>query len=490
MNALAERLDRSTDTPLFRQLADALAEEITTGVLSAGSRLPSERELAEQLGLSRTTAMNAYRELEARGMVRGQVGRGTYVCAIGHHNGDTPFAWQGKVALSAQRTLDHTIRGLVREDEGETISFAAGSSAQDLFPLEAFRALTNEMLDRHPATALGLGPTEGQRTLREAIAARYRVRPEQVLILTGSQQGLDLIARCLLDPGDVALVDRPGYLGAIQTFHAAGVHPIGWDVRRADPDELEHLLQRYRPKLIYTNPTFNNPTGRTLPIGVRQEMLALAARYRVPIVEDEPYRDLYFRAAPPKMLRELDDQQLVIQLGTFSKALAPGLRLGWLIAPDGIVDQLTLVKQRSDLFGPGLSQLVVAELLRRGVFERHMQTLRTHHIERYRAAVTALERVAPALRLSWSGVEGGVYLWIQTSTEIDTRLLATAAREAGVAIVAGESFYADGAGRHEFRLCFARQTPERIGEGIRRLARVIATDDRIRLRPAASHPLI
>lgn len=446
----SDQLDRSAGTPLFRQLADALTADITSGVLSAGSRLPSEREYADQLGLSRTTVMNAYRELEARGMVRGQVGRGTYVCAIGHHNGDTPFAWQGKVALGAQRTLDPTIRSLVREPNDDTISFAAGSSAQDLFPLGVFRDLTNEMLERFPEISLGIGPTEGQRQLREAIAARHRVRPEQVLVLTGSQQGLDLITRCLLDPGDVVLMDRPGYLGAIQTFNAAGVHTIGWDIRRADPDELESLLQRYRPKLLYLNPTFHNPTGRTLSHGARHDVLALAARYRLPIVEDEPYRDLYFRAPPPKTLLELDDQQLVIQLGTFSKSLAPGLRLGWLIAPNAIVDQLTLVKQRCGLFGAGLSQLVVTELIRRGVFDRHMQTLRAHHAERCNAAVTALERIAPALHLSWSGVEGGLYLWIQTSAEVDTRLLATAARDAGAAIVAGEAFYADGAGGMSF----------------------------------------
>lgn len=489
MNALAARLDRTIPTPLFRQLADELAADIASGTLCAGTKLPSERELAERLGLSRTTVMNAYRELEARGMVSGQVGRGTFVRAIGNHDGDTPFAWQGKLALGAQRTIDPTIRSMVHESSGDTISFAAGASAQDHFPHEAFRRLTNRVLERVPDAAIGLGPTEGQRPLREALAARFGVRPEQVLVLSGAQQGLDLVTRCLLDPGDVVLMDRPGYLGAIQTFGAAGVHVVGWDVRRADPDELEMLIQRYRPKLLYLNPTFNNPTGRTVPLDVRQEVLALAARYRVPILEDETYRDLYFRSAPPKAMRELDDQQIVIQLSTFSKALAPGLRVGWLIAPEAIVDQLTLVKQRCDLFSPGLTQLVLAEMLRLGFYDRHMELLRRHHAERYAVATKALQRAARVVSLSWSGVNGGLYLWIQTDASIDTGLLAQQARNAGVTIVGGEHFYPDGTGRHEFRFCFARQPPERIVEGIARLTRVLASDPSIRRAGSTSHPL-
>lgn len=483
-------LDPTSALPLYRQLEDALAASIASGGLAVGERLPSERDLADQLGVSRTTAINAYRELEARGLVRGRVGRGTFVCAAGSGSGDAPFAWQGKVTADAQRTLDPTLRMLTRDHSTETISFAAGLPAFDRFPIDIFRTLLDRVMQREFDTALGLGPTEGQPRLRAELAFRHGVRPEQVLVLTGSQQGLDLITRCLLEPGDVVVMDRPGYLGAIQTFRAAGVRVIGWDARRADPDELEDLLQRYRPKLLYTNPTFHNPTGRTLPLDVRREVLALAARYRLVVIEDEPYRELFFRRSPPKSLLELDDSGLVIHLGTVSKTLAAGLRLGWLIAPETIIDQLALVRQRCDLFGAGAFQLVLAELLARGDFDAHLRTLRGEHQQRHEAMVAALRQHCSPGVLSWSPVEGGLYLWLHTRPDIDTSLLAQRAHAAGVAILSGEHFYPDATGRHELRLCFSRSKPEEIAVGVAKLARIVSSVVEDGTRARELHPVI
>ena len=233
-----------------------------------------------------------------------------------------------------------------------------------------------------PASAWRHGPTEGQPALREAIAERYNVPRESVLILPGAQQGLDLLARCLLDPGDAVIIDRPGYLGAIQSFRAAGAKLIGWDVVHADSDELEDLLVRYRPKLIYTNPTFQNPTGVTLPIRTRRELLSLAQRYRVPIVEDATYRDLYFNEPPPPSLRDIDDHNLVIYLNSFSKVMAPGLRLGWIAAAPSIVDQIAIIKQRLDPHTPNLVQFAIARLMREGAFDSHLRTIRVEHARR------------------------------------------------------------------------------------------------------------
>lgn len=483
-------LDPTSAMPLYRQLEDALAAAIASGALGVGDRLPSERALADLLGVSRTTAVNAYRELEARGLVRGRIGRGTFVCAAGSAEGDAPFAWQGKVTAGAQRTLDPTLRTLMRDQTPETISFAGGVPALDRFPVDVFRGVLDRVMERQFESALGLGPTEGQPRLRSALGVRYGVQPEQVLVLAGSQQGLDLIARCLLEPGDVVVMDRPGYLGAIQTFRAAGVRIIGWDARRNDPDELEDLLQRYRPKLLYTNPTFHNPTGRTLPLEVRQDILTLAARYRLAVIEDEPYRELSFHRAPPKPLRELDDDGLVIHLGTFSKTLAAGLRLGWLIAPEAVIDQLALVRQRCDLFGAGTFQLVVAEMLARGNFDAHLRTLRAEHLKRHDAMTAALRHgVSPGV-LTWSPVEGGLYLWIHTRQDIDSRFLAQRALNSGVAILSGEHFYPEAAGRHELRLCFARSSPEQIAAGITRLSHVLSGDDATGLRAGETHPLL
>ena len=468
------RLDPTVELPLYRQLGDALAGAIADGVLDEGERLPSERDLAVSLGVSRTTVVTAYRELESRGLVRGHVGRGTFVCAADEPT-DAPFAWRGRVALSAQRGLDPVMRGVLSAAAGPgMISFGAGMPAPERFPVELFRRVTDDVLRRDATTAFGISPTEGQPGLRQAIAARLSSRPEQVLVVSGAQQGLDLIARCLLDPGDAVVMDRPGYLGAIQTFRSAGANLIGWDVERADPDELEDVILRYRPKLLYTVPTFQNPTGRTLSLDVRRELLRVAARYRLPIVEDDPYGPLWFDRPPPPALFSLDERGLVIHLGTVSKTLGAGLRLGWLVAPPAIVEQLTLVKARGDLFTNGLTQLVLAEILGNRAYDAHLAGLRTEHAARHAALAAALRRHLPAGSIGWRPADGGLYLWCRLRGGTDAVGLLQRAQAAGVTFVPGEPFYSDGLGRHELRLCFSAATPARIDEGAWRLATAFA----------------
>jgi 2-aminoadipate transaminase len=469
-------IERDGRTAIYLQVAEALAWRIDTGDLPPGARLPSERDLARQLGISRTTAVSAYRELEARGLVRGHVGRGTYVCA-GPADSGAPFAWRGKVALGAQRTLDGSLRTLARHgSDRSVISLATGAGALDLFPIDAFRHLADRVLSRGAHAALGLGPTEGQPKLRRVVASRIGVTPEQVLIVNGAQQGLDLIARCLLDPGDTVIMDRPGYLGAIQVFRAAGATIVGWDIGRADPEELEDLLLRYRPKLLYTNPSFNNPTGRTLDVHERRDLLDLAVRYRMPIIEDDLYRDTWFDSPPPPSLRQLDQHQLVIQVNTFSKTIAGGMRLGWLVAAESIVDQLALAKQRVDVASPSLEQLLIADFLATGGYDEHLATLRVAHRQRHDALIDAIHRNLSPGTLSFAPVDGGLYLWCSVGHDVDARELLDAATQAGVVFVPGDVFYpvsCDGSGRHELRICFSAVPPAMIDEGIRRLAQAI-----------------
>jgi DNA-binding transcriptional MocR family regulator len=467
-------LERHNGSPLYLQLCDALESAIDLGELQPGERLPSERDLARQLDVSRTTVVSAYDELRARGLVRGQVGRGTYVEARPEQSG-APFAWRGKVSLGALRTLDPTIRWITRAaSDPELISFAAAIPALDLFPVEQFKQAQAAVLERGALRALTLAPTEGHPELRQAAARRFGIRPEQALIISGAQQGLDLIARCLIDPGDTVVMDRPGYLGAIQTFRAAGASIAGWDVERADPNELEDLLVRYRPKLLYTNPTFQNPTGRVMPTGTRRELLELANRHRLPIVEDEPYRDLAFEGAPPPTLFELDRNALVIHIHTFSKTLAGGLRLGWLAAAEEIIDQLALFKQRSDVTSPSLSQLALAGMLAGDGFDRHMRLLRAEHRRRFESMQAALEQHVPAGALATEPVQGGLYIWCALDRRVDSHELLHRAEGQGVVFVHGAAFYPDGGGRNQFRLCFSGVPPARIDEGVRRLGGILA----------------
>ena len=468
-------LDLDAATPLYLQLCNNLGDHITYGDLQPGDQLPSERKLAELLSVSRTTAINAYRELEARGLVRSYVGRGTFVSGRAERIG-APFAWRGKASPAVQQHLNMNLRALVTLTRPDEISFGAGAPALEYFPVQAYTAATEQILATRPREAFGFLPTEGHPYLREVIAARENVRPEEVLVVSGTQQALDLIARCLIYPQDTAVMDWPGFLGAIQTFRFSGALLAGWDIVKADLEELEDLFVKRRPKLLYLNPSFQNPTGRTLSLDLRHAVIDLARRYRVPVVEDEAYRDLYFAKPPPPTLFELEGNGLVIHLRTFAKTFAPSLRLGYVLADENIIDQLALVKAQSDLFSPGLSQLVVATLLADGTFDIYTRLLRCKHQERAAAMDRALETCLPKGELLWDMPQGGLYLWARLASQYSHDLLQEATKQS-VNFARGDSFYFGGTGKRTLRLCYSATPPEGIIEGVKRLASALGCLD-------------
>jgi 2-aminoadipate transaminase len=463
--------------PLYRRIVTLLEGAIARGEVPAGFQLPPERELAAALKISRTTVVSAYRELEARGLARGYVGRGTFVSAR-PDAASAPFAWRGKMAASALQSTDTTVRDLVRAAaDPDLLSLAAGVPALDCFPTEAFHRAMNHVLARSAASAWCHGPTEGMPRFRAALADRFGGEPEHILVLAGAQQGLDLLARCLIDRGDAVVIDRPGYLGAIQTFRNAGARLIGWDITRADTDELEELLLRYRPKLIYTNPTHQNPTGITFSIRTRREMLELAARYRVPIVEDDTYRELAITGPPPPpSLFSIDEgHTVVIRINSFSKMLAPGLRLGWISAVRPIVDQLALIKQVVDPHTQNLSQLVVCELVENGVLDTHLATLKAEHRRRRDGMAHALRQHVPPAQLRFSIPDGGMYLWCQLPPHVRARAVQERALAESVMILPGDPFYVDQGGDHQLRICYTSQPPGRAAQAARTIARSLAS---------------
>jgi DNA-binding transcriptional MocR family regulator len=472
--------------PFYRRLVDLVDRGIARHELAAGFQLPPERDLARALRVSRATVVAAYRELEARGLVRAYVGRGTFVCAR-PDPGSAPFSWRGKVSAAALQSDDTTVRDLVAHAADPALtSFAAGTPALECFPLEAFRRAVDAILSRDAAAALKLGPTEGQPRFRAALAERFGGDPQNILVLAGAQQGLDLLARCLVDPGDAVIVDRPGYLGAISSFRCAGARLVGWDIQRGDMDELEELMLRYRPKLMYLNPTHQNPTGITLPIRARRELIELAERYRVPIIEDDTYRELTLSTPPPPSLYELDElNTVVIHLNSFAKMLAPGLRLGWISAVPAIVEQLALIKQRVDPHTQNLAQLAVADLIETGAFDRHVGQLRGEHRRRRDAMVKALRQHVPAEKLAFAVPEGGLYLWCRLPAEVRAKDVQREAFRDRVVFVPGEAFYVDRGGTREMRVCFTAQPPERAAQAARALARSIAVVERRREGDAA-----
>jgi DNA-binding transcriptional MocR family regulator len=469
---------RGSSRTLYLRLQADIEAAITEGRLKAGSKLPAERQLAEELHISRTTVTSAYRELEAKGLVRGYVGRGTYVCAL-PEPANVPFAWRGKMSTASLRLSAVQSTSLNRTSvDPAIISFALGCPALECFPVEEYRRIEQSILAKFSTERLGLGALEGQPALRKAIASVHALRAKQVLVVAGSQQGLDLVARTLIDPGDYVIVEKPGYFIALQTFLAGGARLVGWDALRGDIDELEKLILRYHPKFICTTPTFQNPTSRTLSLDQRKDLIRLAVRYRIPLIEDDPYNTLYFDSPPPRSLRELDEHGVVIHLGTFSKILAPGLRVSYILAPENVVDLLALAKERASLFTAGLEQLILAEMLGVGLLSAHLERLRQEHQVRRNAMIDALRRAFPKNILNFTAPMGGLYVWCGLRRDLKAVEINRLAIANGVAFTPGELFYPDGAGVAQMRLCFTGSTVSRIVEGVRRLR--VAVDSAIR----------
>ncbi len=485
------QIDRASRIPLYLQIKSQLRDMILAGTLPDGTRLPPERKLAERLGVNRGTVTNAYRELVAEGLAEARVGRGTVVrchdTAIDRGRSKSLAAPRWSELFTPQpywlrNPLLRDLTALVSRED--VISLAAGVPAHDLYPVAPFRQVVQALLARDNAAMFGPCPTKGLELLRVAIAESSlslseRVSADEVLIVTGSQQGLDLIARAFIEPGDTVVVEAPTYLGALQTFGAAGARllSVPLDECGLRLDMLEGVLARYRPKLIYTLPTYQNPSGVTQDLARRQELLALARRYEVPVVEDDPYGPLYYGAPPPPSLKVLDDSDRVIYLSTFSKIMFPGLRLGWVAAPRPVIERLSLIKQRVDLYGNSLAQWATAVFIRDGHLDEHLARIRTIYPLRCQAMVDALRETCP--ELEFRVPDGGFNLWCRLPPGLKARELLIEAGRRGVAFAPGEMFYAGTGGEHELRLNFSSQTEMQIREGIARLGRALkALQDR------------
>ncbi|MGW0627720.1 aminotransferase-like domain-containing protein [Streptomyces sp. NPDC002758] len=358
----------------------------------------------------------------------------------------------------------------------EVINFAGGLPAPELFDREGIAAAFHEVLERESARALQYSTTEGEPTLRTGLAARITAQglptdADDLLITTGSQQALSLLATALLDPGDTVLVEDPCYLAALQVFGLAGarVLPVPGDADGVDPQALEDLVTRERPKLLYLVPTFQNPTGRTMPSTRRAAVASVAARTGVWLVEDDPYGELRYEGERvPWIAAHPGAEDRTVLLGSFSKVMAPGLRLGWLRAPAGLRRGCAVAKQAADLHTPTLNQLAAARYL--DVLDAHVAKVRAVYGERRDAMLAALPGSLPP-GSTWNRPEGGMFLWARLPETYDTTALLPRVVEQDVAYVPGAPFYAGEPDRSTLRLCFVTQTPEEIGEGLRRLAR-------------------
>jgi 2-aminoadipate transaminase len=401
--------------------------------------------------------------------------------------------WSHRYAQRTKTVTSSAIRELLKlTQRPEVISFAGGLPAPELFPLAEFEAACQRVL-RQP-NSLQYSTTEGYPPLREMIArhtARYGIeaKPENVLITSGSQQALDLIAKLLINPGDCLLVEAPTYLGALQAFNVFGAEYVSvpTDDDGVCTDQLEDAL-RSGPKFMYILPNFQNPAGVTLSLERRQTLVALADKYGIPIIEDDPYGQLRYEGDHLPSLLVLDRETVgirrdnngsgyhlgnVIYLSTFSKTLAPGLRLGWIVAPADVIAKLVQLKQSADLHTSTFTQMVAYEVARGGFLDQHVRRLREVYRERRDVMLEALEECfPPGSGVTWTHPQGGLFLWLKLPAGMECqRLLAAALRE-NVACVPGQSFFPNEADGCRFmRLNFSNAQPDLIREGIRRLAK-------------------
>ena len=387
-----------------------------------------------------------------------------------------PMQWQ--FARRTERLKSSAIREILKITmQPEIISFAGGLPSPATFPVEKMRAAYESVLSQHGKVALQYGPSDGFAPLRAWVADSLsidgaRILPEQVLMVSGSQQGLDLLGKVLIDEGSKVLVETPSYLGALQAFSVYGPEfaSVPGDEGGLIPAEVAKIGADAR--LLYALPNFQNPTGRTLSLPRRQELVEVCSRLGLPLIEDDPYGALSYNGEPlPKMLTM--NPGGVIYMGSFSKVLTPGIRLGYVVAPTALIQKLEQAKQAADLHTAQLTQMVVYEAVKDGFLQTHIPTIRKLYADQCQAMLDALQAYFPA-GTSWTRPEGGMFIWVTLPSHIDTMQLLGEAVEQKVAFVPGAPFYANNPQSNTLRLSFVTVPPEKIREGVRNLAKLIA----------------
>jgi 2-aminoadipate transaminase len=388
----------------------------------------------------------------------------------------TPIQWN--FSQRAQQLQSSAIREILKVTmRPEVISFAGGLPSPATFPVERMRAAFDSVLSRQGEVALQYGPTDGYAPLREWIADSLsidgaRILPEQVLMLSGSQQGLDLLGKVLIDEGSKVLVETPSYLGALQAFsvYRPEFVSVPTDDAGVLPEAVAAIGQGAR--VLYALPNFQNPTGRSLSVDRRATLVETCARMRLPLIEDDPYGALSYRGEPmPKMLTM--NPGGVIYLGSFSKVLTPGIRLGYVVAPLPLIHKLEQAKQATDLHTAQLTQMVVYEIVKDGFLTDHIPTIRALYAAQCQAMLAALTEFFPS-SVTWTKPEGGMFIWVTLPEHIDSMQLLDEAVAKNVAFVPGAPFYANTPECNTLRLSFVTVPPEKIREGIAKLGKLIA----------------
>jgi GntR family transcriptional regulator/MocR family aminotransferase len=481
-------LDPQSKTPVYLQIKQAVVEHIQQGKLALGARLPATRELAKALGVNRSTVTMAYDELIADGIVESFVGRGSFV-ARRHlidgmqgtlfgkgrgHNAPKKMAWEGMFSERADSIAIESLLDLYQVSTlRDVISFSGSFPDASSFPTREFR---NSL--HFAERALGdevyrYGPAAGYERLREYLASRMNaagaeVTEDEILVTSGSQQALDLIARALVSPGDTVIMENPTYPGAMTAFTLAGARLVGVpvDEHGLRVEVVEQIVRLKRPKLIYVVPSFQNPTGSCLSWERRLQLLNIAQEHNIPIVEDDYGSHLRFEGDPLPHLKTQDMTDHVIYVSNFSKSLLPGLRMGWCAAAKPVISRLTALKQNSDITTSPLLQSALWDFCRRKRYEAHIDKVRPIYKTRRDRVVKLLGEAFPD-GTTWTVPQGGLFLWVRLPAALDTTELLYQSRQQGVVFSRGHLFYVENPERNTLRLSYGHVSLEQIEVGLR-----------------------
>jgi DNA-binding transcriptional MocR family regulator len=464
-------LDPHSAIPLYRQLADAIAEQITSGERRPGDRLPATRELALQLGLNRTTVSAAYSQLEETGLIKGHVGRGSFV--VGPPAGAEMAGLDWDAILPRADAAPNIPR--------MEINFAASQPDWEEFPMDSFRRLAKEAIDSPEATEiLQLGSPLGYGPLRRYLLAEVRERgvardTDDLMITNGCQQALDLLARLLTPNGETVVIENPSYHGLMKVFKRTGANivPVAVGDEGIRPEALEAAIARHKPRAVVLTPSFHNPTGATMPLAARERILDILRRWDVVAIENDIYSELRYEGELLPSLKQLDDRGNVILLRSYSKVSFPGLRVGWVVAPRPVIQRLAELKQVCDLHSDQLSQAVLLRFSHAGELKRHLENSKLANAQRLSAALDACARHLPS-GSKFTRPQGGLNLWIELPAALDARDVLLRVQEQGVNFLPGNYFSVDGGHTSCLRLSFGGLPPSRIEDGIRIIGSVAA----------------
>ncbi|MCM3268835.1 MocR-like pyridoxine biosynthesis transcription factor PdxR [Paenibacillus elgii] len=466
--------DRHSNQPLYQQIADDIERRISYGEFPPGSLLPSERKLAEQLGVNRSTVILAYAELRALGIVESRTGSGTRVSkykwgATPKHTPNWHRYVEGGSFLPNLPFL-RRVREALQQDN-TLIDFASGELGADISPVKEINTLMDE---NHYTAYLGYANPQGFGPLREALVtylSQYRgiqTTESSILITSGSQQSLYLITQCLLAPGDAVAIEDPSYCYSLPIFQSAGLRlfrlPV--DAKGIRPEDVRSLYKKHRIKMVFVNPNYQNPTGIALDAERRIELLDVASELGLPIVEDDPFSLTAYNGMPPQPLKSMDPIGSVLYIGSFSKIAASGLRVGWMVAPHSVVERLADARQQMDFGLSVVPQQVAAQFLKSPYVQPHLDRLRMHLLYKRDLVISALRQELPDL-VSFSIPQGGLHLWCKIIPEVSDNKLFEEAIRHGVIFVPGSVYGSDSG---YVRFTFARPKTDEIVPGIAKFA--------------------